>query len=327
MPPKPTLVILDADTTNPGDLDWSELAACVELTVYARSAPEEVIARAAEAEIVMVNKVLLPQEVLDQLPRLKLVCLMSTGVNVVDTRACAVRGIPVCNVPAYSTASVSELVLALALAWARRVESHAEGVREGDWSASADFSYHRTPQLELAGRTLGIVGFGAIGQGVASWGKALGMQVLAHTRNPETKPVGLAEFVNMAEVFSEADILTLHCPLTDETEHLVDAGRLAMMKNDAFLINTGRGGLVDEAALHDALVRGEIGGAGLDVLSAEPPPVDHPLTQLDNCWVLPHIGWATREARQRLIRVLVANVEGWRNGSPQNVVNDVGVGA
>lgn len=321
---KPVICILDGFTTCQEDLNWGVLEALGELRVYDRTAAGEVVARAAGAEIVLTNKVVLSEEVLAQLPGVKLICLMSTGTNAVDLAAAAGRGIPVCNVPAYSTASVAELVVALMMAHGRAVERHAASVAAGDWGRSRDFCYLLTPQREWSGRVMGLYGFGAIGQAVCRLGVALGMEVLAHTRHPEGKPALGQRFVSERELFERSDVLSLHCPLTAETEGLVNAERLGWMKADAFLVNTGRGGLVEEAALAAALRAGRLGGAGLDVLSAEPPGEGNPLPGAPNVLICPHIGWATREARGRLIGVLAANVSAFLRGEPQHVVNGVG---
>ena len=319
------LVVLDGETSNPGDLDWSELEARGPLTIYPRTADSEILQHAENAEVLFTNKVPISSEVLEKLPCLKLLCLTSTGTNIADLDACRKKNIPVCNVPAYSTASVSELVLALVMAWSRSAETHASATREGAWARCPDFSFHLTPQKELAGKTMGIIGFGSIGQAVGRWAAALGMKVVAYTRNPADKPQDLANFLPMEAVFRQADVLSLHCPLTVDTRELINPERLGWMKPDAFLVNTGRGELVDEVALRGVLDRGELGGAGLDVLSQEPPPPDHPLVGAPRCWIVPHIGWATREARARLIATLVENVSAWQAGTPQNVVNGVEV--
>lgn len=322
---KPTLCILDAFTTQSNDLNWNQLKPLGSLQVHERTAPDDICSRAGSAEIVLTNKVILNAGILESLPNLKLICLMSTGTNAVDLKAAAARGIPVCNVPSYSTASVAELVLAFMLAHGRAVEKHQDSVANGDWVDSPDFCYMLTPQKEWRGKTLGVLGFGEIGQAVARLGAALGMRVLAHTPHPQGKPDLGQGFVEMETLFRESDVLSLHCPLTAETERVVNANRLSLMKTDAFLVNTGRGGLVDEAALAEALFEGRIGGAGLDVLSTEPPQADNPLLKAPNTLITPHLGWATREARQRLMDVLEANIRGFMEGKLQNVVNGVGV--
>ncbi len=321
----PTLCILDAFTTQARDLNWHSFQTIGSLRIYDRTAPDEIDFRAADAEIVLTNKVVLTREVIARLPKLKLICLMSTGTNAVDLAAAAERGIPVCNVPSYSTASVAELVLAFMLAHGRAVEKHHASVARGDWVTCEDFCYLLTPQREWSGKTMGVVGFGEIGQAVGRIGVALGMRVLAFTPHPEGKPDLGQAFVDLETLFRDSDVVSLHCPLTADTEGLVDAERLSWMKKDAFLVNTGRGGLVDEAALAEALKVGSIGGVGLDVLSSEPPKGENPLLTAPNTILAPHIGWATKEARQRLMDVLEANIRCFLKGAPQNVVNGVGV--
>uniref|UniRef100_UPI00272EE6EC D-2-hydroxyacid dehydrogenase n=1 Tax=Geoalkalibacter sp. TaxID=3041440 RepID=UPI00272EE6EC len=262
---------------------------------------------------------------LAQLPRLRYIGVLATGYNVVDVAAARERNILVTNVPAYSTASVAQLVFALLLELTQQVGHHARLVREGRWTAAADFCFWERPLVELDGLTLGIVGFGAIGRRVAGLARAFGMEVLVHTANPdryrETREGQDVRFVGLDELFASADALTLHCPLTEETRNLVDARRLELMKPSAYLINTGRGPLVDEAALAAALNAGRIAGAGLDVLSVEPPTSANPLLQAANCFITPHIAWATRAARERLMATAVANVRAFLAGAPRNVVS------
>lgn len=318
------IVVLDGYTLNPGDLDWSPLAALGDLAVHDRTPLEQVVERAADAEIVLTNKVVLGRELLGRLPRLRYIGVLATGYNVVDLEAARERGIPVTNVPAYSTPAVAEMVFALLFELTRQVGHHAALVREGRWSASPDFCFQDRPQVELAGKTFGVVGFGAIGRRVARIGEAFGLRMLAHTRHPERYrecPEGAqVEFVDLDALFERSDIVSLHCPLTQETERLVNARRLERMKPTACLLNTGRGLLVDEAALADALNAGRIAGAGLDVLSLEPPPADNPLLTARNCIITPHIAWATRDSRERLLNTAAANIRAFLEGRPQNVV-------
>ena len=320
---KMTCCILDGETTNPGDLSWEGLEALCDVAIHPRTPPEDIVPRAKDAEIVITNKVVLTKEVLGQLDRLRAVCLLSTGVNSADLAACRGRGIPVCNIPAYSTASVAEHTFALMLAWARGVESHSRAVQCKEWTRSEDFCFTLTPQRELAGRTLGLYGFGDIAQSVAKIAGAFGMRVLAHTPHPECKPDLGQRFVNAERLFAESEIVSLHCPLTPDTEELVNADRLARMREGAVLINTGRGGLLDEAAVAAALESGRLGAALLDVLSAEPPRADNPLPGATNCWITPHVAWATHAARSRLMDILTGNVRAFLEGSPRNVVNGV----
>lgn len=315
------IVVLDGHTLNPGDLSWDELRALGECEIHPRTPPELVTARAAGAEVVLTNKVVLDAATLAALPALRYIGVLATGYNVVDTAAARARGVTVTNVPGYSTKSVAQLTFALLLELTHHVGHHAETVRAGRWSASPDFCYWDFPLVELDGRTLGVVGFGAIGREVARIAAAFGMRVLAHTRRPPNPPPSGVEFVPLEELFACADVVSLHCPLTPETKHLVNAERLARMKPGAFLLNTGRGPLVDEAALAAALNRGELAGAGLDVLSVEPPPPNHPLLTARNCVITPHLAWASEAARRRLLREVVANLRAFLAGSPRNVVN------
>ena len=317
------IVVLDGHTLNPGDLDWTPLAALGELEVYARSAPAEVEARVAGAQVVLTNKVPFAATRLQRLPELRYIGVTATGTNVVDLAAARAQKVVVTNVPAYSTPSVAEHVFALLLALARRVEGQAALVREGRWSASPDFSFWEGELVELAGRRLGVVGCGAIGRAVIRIGQAFGMEVAAHTAHPQRHRAELpgVTFLALDELLASSDVVSLHCPLTEATEKLLDARRLALMRSGAYLINTGRGPLVDEAALAAALNAGQLAGAGLDVLAAEPPAADNPLLTARNCLVTPHIAWATRAARSRLLAVLVANLAAFIAGDPQNVVN------
>jgi len=315
------IVVLDGYTVNPGDLSWQELEELGECAVYDRSSPGEVVRRAADAQVVLVNKVRLDRATIEQLPALEYIGVLATGYDVVDVKAASERGIPVSNVPLYGTESVAQMVFALLLELALHVGHHARTVREGRWSASQDFCYWDFPLVELAGQTMGIVGFGRIGRAVATLAGAFGMGVLFNdVILPRRMPEG-CRFVELEVLFAQSDVVTLHVPLTPETAGLVNAERLASMKPSAFLINTSRGGVVNEADLADALNSGRIAGAGLDVLSVEPPPADNPLLSARNCIITPHIAWATRAARERLLRTAVANVRAFLAGRPQNVVN------
>lgn len=318
------IVVLDGYTLNPGDIDWGPLQRLGELVVYDRTPPDRIVERAQEAEIVLTNKVVFDRDTLEALPHLRYIGVTATGYNVVDLTAVRAKGITVTNVPAYSTPSVVEMVFALMLELAREAGHHGRLVREGRWSASADFCFQDRPQVELSGRTLGVVGFGAIGRGVSRVATAFGLKVLVHTRHPEKYRDAADEdvrFVDLDDLFRGSDIVTLHCPLTPQTQGMVDARRLSLMKRDAYLINTGRGPLVDEAALAEALQAGTIAGAGLDVLSTEPPRQDNPLLSAPNCIVTPHIAWATRASRERLLKTTARNVEAFLAGRPQNVVS------
>jgi glycerate dehydrogenase len=313
------IVVLDGHALNPGDLSWQPLGLLGSCVVYDRTLPAEIVERARDAEIVLTNKVILNRETLALLPKLKYIGVLATGYNIIDIAAARERGIVVTNVPAYSTQSVAQLVFALLLELAHHVGEHARGVRAGLWSASPDFCYWDFPLLELAGLTMGIVGFGSIGKAVAVLADAFGMQVLVHTRTvPEV--VGNIQFVSREKLLSESDVISLHCPLTAETNDFIRADSLGLMKATAFLINTSRGMLVNESDLAYALNHEKIAGAGLDVLVNEPPHADNPLLTAKNCIITPHIAWATKAARVRLMKTVVANVTGFLQGVNQNVV-------
>jgi glycerate dehydrogenase len=313
------IVVLDGYTTNPGDLDWSDLRELGEVTIHDRTAPADILPRIGQAEIILTNKTVLDAAVIAQLPAVEYIGLMSTGTNAVDLDAAGEAGIVVTNVPAYSTDSVAQLTFALLLEHCHHTAEHAESVRRGDWARSEDFCYWNHPLIELAGQTMGIVGYGAIGQAVARIARAFGMEVLVHTRTPRDEQD--VRFVGIEELLAGADVVSLNCPLTPETENLINADSLATMKPSAILINTGRGGLVDEQAVADALAAGKLGGFAADVLSTEPPAAENPLPAAPNTFITPHIAWATQAARQRLIDTLVANIRAFQQGQPQNVVN------
>ena len=313
------IIILDGYTTNPGDCSWEAVSDQGELVVFDRTGPAEILPRADGAEIVLTNKTPLAAETLAELPAVRLISVLATGVNVVDLEAARAGGITVCNVPGYSTPHVAQTVFALLLELTNRTADHTAAVRAGDWTACPDFCFWRGELVELAGRTLGVVGYGAIGRAVAAIGKAFGMRVLASRRSAATAEEGVA-FTNIDTVFRESDVISLHCPLTPETEGLVNATRLATMKPTAYLINTARGGVVVEEDLAAALNAGTLAGAGLDVLSAEPPPADNPLLTATNCLITPHLAWASRASRERLIAATAENIRGFLAGTPQNVV-------
>lgn len=315
------IVVLDGYTLNPGDLSWQELEALGDCTVFDRTPPELIVSRAAGAEIVLTNKTVLGRDEIAQLPSLRYVGVLATGFNVVDLTAAGSRGIAVTNVPAYSTRSVVQLTFALLLELAHHTGHHSDAVRAGRWSQSADFCFWDTPLLELDGLTMGLVGFGQIGRSVAEVARVFGMRVIAHTAHPDKHAAAGVEFVTLDELFRRSDVVSLHCPLSPQTLHFVNAARLALMKLSAFLLNTGRGSLVDETALAEALDAGRIAGAGLDVLSVEPPPPDNPLLRARNCVITPHIGWATKAARGRLLHIAVENAKAFLAGEPRNVVN------
>ncbi len=315
------IVVLDGYATNPGDLSWDGLAEFGKLTVYDRTPAELTVERAAGAEVLITNKVFIGAAEMTALPDMVYIGIQATGVNVVDLDAARQHDIAVTNVPAYSTASVAQHVFALLLELVRGVGRHNERVRQGAWTNCPDFAFQETPQIELADKVFGIVGFGDIGQATAKIAAAFGMRVLVHTRTPDPHAFPDIHYVELDQLFAEADVVSLSCPLTAETEKLINAEHLARMKASAYLINTGRGLLVDEAALADALRNGEIAGAGLDVLSQEPPPADNPLLDAPNCFITPHLAWATRAARQRLINELVANLRAFLAGESRNRVD------
>jgi glycerate dehydrogenase len=302
-------------------LSWQGLESLGPCRVFERTPAELVIQRAAHAEIVLTNKTVLDARTIAALPRLRYVGVLATGYNVVDLTAARSRAIPVTNVPAYSTPSVAQLTFALLLELTHQVGMHSAGVRAGRWSRSPDFCYWETPLIELSGLTLGLVGFGHVGRAVARIARGFEMRLLVHTRTrPEMAPDGL-EFASLNRLLCESDVVSLHCPLTDATRHLINAAALSRMRPSAFLINTGRGPLLDEVALAAALNSGRLAGAAVDVLSTEPPAADNPLLTARNCIITPHLGWATRAARQRLLNSAVANVRAFLEGRPVNVVN------
>ena len=314
------IVELDGYAANPGDLSWEPLKALGKFTLYDRTPPELVVERAKEADAILINKVAIDEKVLSQLPRLRYIGVLATGYNVVDVEAAARRGIVVTNIPAYSTDSVAQMTFAHILNITNRVEHYARQSREGRWSSNPDFCYWDTPLVELSGKTLGIVGFGNIGKSVAAIARQFGMDVFAYTsKNSTDLPEGIQK-TTLDGLFATSDILSLHCPLTPQTRHLIDAEALSKMKQGSILINTGRGPLVDEQAVADALASGHLLAYGADVLSDEPPLIDNPLLKQPNAFITPHIAWATLEARQRLMDICVANLRAFIDGTPQNDV-------
>ncbi len=312
------IVVLDGYTLNPGDLSWDELRSLGDVKIHDRTPEDQIIERSSNAEIVLINKVVLKGHAIKQLSNLKYIGVLATGTNVVDLAAAHEAGVLVTNVPTYGTSSVAQATIALLLELTNHVGYHARSVREGNWSKSPDWSYWERPLLELDGLTMGIIGLGRIGRAVAQIATALGMKVLACT--PSTKAV--PAFVQMADLESllgQSDVVSLHCPLTPETERLINPERLSWMKPGAILLNSSRGGLLDESAVAEALNSERLGAAGLDVLSKEPPPEDHPLVRARNCVITPHIAWATRAARGRLMKIAVQNVRAFLTGKPQNL--------
>ena len=310
------IVILDGFTANPGDISWAAIEALGNCKIYDRTGEADVVARAADADIVLTNKTLITQKSLAALPRLRYIGVLATGYNTVDVQAAQQRGILVCNVPEYSTPNVTQAVFALLLELTNRTGHHSQTVHEGRWSASPDFCYWDGELVELAGRTLGIVGYGRIGKAVAAVGRAFGMQILAHRRTASDDP----QFVSLDRLLCESDVVSLHCPLVPDTKELINAARLAQMKPSAFLINTARGALIHEPDLAAALNTERIAGAGLDVLSVEPPLASNPLLSARNCVLTPHVAWATRNARLRLLEVTAANIRSYLLNRPQNVI-------
>lgn len=313
-----TIVILDANTVNPGDLSWHQLESLGKLKVYAHTNPDEVVERCNGAEAVLTNKVVLDAEILNQLPRLEYIGVLATGYNVVDLEAATRQNIVVTNIPAYSTQSVAQMVWAHILNIVNRVDYYANENREGRWSKSTDFCYYDFTHSELAGKTFGIIGLGNIGMAVARIALAFDMNVIAHT-SKSTLPDGIRS-VSLDTVFSQSDIVSLHCPLTADTFHLVDERRLALMHPKAILINTGRGPLVDDNAICNALNDGRLAAYGADVLTNEPAEADNRLIKATNAFFTPHIAWATVEARQRLISICAENLQAFIDGKPVNQV-------
>ena len=315
------IVVLDGNTLNPGDLSWDELEKLGSCEVYERTSLEQVVERAKDADIVLTNKTILNRAAIEQLPKLRYIGVLATGYNVVDVEAASEKGITVTNVPAYGTKSVAQMVFAHVLELASHVGEHSRSVHQGDWVSAKDFCYWNCPLLELSDLKMGIIGYGKIGEATAQLARAFGMQVLVYNRSPKTSEDSSIQFVDLDTVFSECDVISLHCPLTDATDKMINKKRLNQMKSSAFLINTGRGPLIDEAALAEALDEGVIAGAGLDVLSSEPPSADNPLLQAKNCIITPHIAWATKAARSRLLSVVERNIQAFLLKKPQNIVS------
>lgn len=315
------IVILDGYTANPGDLSWGSLKEMGEVTVYERTRREEIAGRAADADIVLTNKVVMDREMMALLPRLKYIGVLATGYNVVDIEAARERDIIVTNVPAYSTESVAQTVFAHLLTVTNRTEHYAQQNRLGRWAENRDFCYWDTELTELAGKTMGIVGLGHIGRRVAEIALAFGMQVKAMTsKKVEDLPAGIQK-AELQSLLASADVVSLHCPLTEGTKHLIHRETLRLMKPSAILINTGRGPLVDDEALAEALNEGRLRAYCADVVTEEPPKADHPLLHAPNAFITPHIAWATVEARKRLLQTAIGNVEAFVNGHPVNVVS------
>ena len=314
------IIVLDGYGLNPGDLTWKGFEELGELTVYDRTSPSELLERAAGAEALVTNKTLITSENMDALPDLKYIGVLATGYNVVDIDAAKARGIVVTNIPAYSTASVAQMVFAHILNITQRVGYYADENKQGRWTKNADFCYWDTHLVELQGKKMGIVGFGNIGQATARIAQAFGMEVCVYSSKPQfALPSGIKK-MELDELFRECDVVSLHCPLTPDTKEMVNAERLSKMKPNAILINTGRGPLINEQDLADALNEGKIAAAGLDVLSVEPSVEGNPLLGARNCFITPHIAWATLEARTRLMDIAVQNLKSYLKGQ---IVNNV----
>lgn len=315
------IVVLDGYAANPNDLSWEEMQALGQLVVFDRTAPDQVLERSADADALLTNKVVLSAETLAQLPKLKYIGVLATGYNVVDTVAARRQGIVVTNIPAYSTDSVAQLTFAHILNITNSVAHYAVQNRQGRWSASPDFVYWDTPLIELSGKTLGIVGLGNIGMKVATIARTFGMDVFAYTsKNSTDLPIGIQK-TTLDGLLAVSDVLSLHCPLNEQTHHLINAQTLKKMKRGAILINTGRGPLVDEQAVADALNDGQLLAYGADVMTQEPPTADNPLLKCQNAYLTPHIAWATYEARKRLMLIATSNLQAFIEGKPVNVVN------
>jgi glycerate dehydrogenase len=316
------IVVLDGYALNPGDLSWDGFREFADITVYERTSPGKVVERAGDAEMVLTNKTVLNAGILRSLPKLKYAGVLATGYNVVDLEEAGKLGITVTNIPAYSTNSVAQMSFALILELCHRVQKHSDTVFAGKWSDSVDFTYRDHPQIELASKTIGIIGYGNIGQKVGEIAAAFGMKVIVYSRRNKSLPAYAAN-VSLKELFQNSDIVSIHCPLTNETAGIINRDNLRLMKRSAFLINTSRGPLIVENDLAEALNSGIIAGAALDVLSTEPPSRDNPLLRAANCIITPHIAWATLEARKRLMETAVGNVKAFLSGFPVNVVNQV----
>jgi glycerate dehydrogenase len=313
------IVVTDGFTLNPGDLSWEGVKHFGDITIYDRTAGSQVVERCRDAEIIITNKTPVQKTIIQQLPSLKLICVTATGYNIVDTAAAREKNIPVCNVPAYGTYSVAQHSFALILEITNHVALHAASVQQGDWLKSADWCYTKAPLTELAGKIIGIVGMGNIGQQVARIAIAMGMGVIFNSGHK--KEISFATYVSKEDLFKHSDFISLHCPLTPDNKEFVNAQLLSLMKPTAWLINTARGQLINEKDLANALNNGRIGGAALDVLSVEPPKPDNPLLSAKNCILTPHNAWASKEARERILRITIENIQSFAEGKPQHVVN------
>ncbi len=313
------IVVLDGYVLNPGDLNWEGMKKHGDFTVFDRTSPELTLERAKDADVLITNKVILSKEILENLPKLKYIGVLATGYNVVDMVAAKKANVIVTNIPAYSTASVAQMVFSHILNFVQNVSVHADSVATGEWAKSRDFAYWKTPQTELAGKTLGIIGFGQIGQAVAKIGLAFGMKVIFNNRSNKETNLDAAQ-VDLDSLLTESDFISINCPLTPENTGFINKSAISKMKPTTFLVNTGRGPLIHEQDLADALNSGKIAGAGLDVLSIEPAKTDNPLPMAKNCYITPHIAWATFEARSRLMKIAAENLKAFVDGAPINIV-------
>lgn len=318
------IVVLDGYTENPGDLSWGDMEALGELTVYDRTSltdMQEVIDRIGDAEAVITNKTPLPQEVFDACPNIKYIGVLATGYNVVDVDTAKAKGIPVCNIPTYGTAAVGQFAIALLLEICHHIGHHDKAVHEGRWESNPDWCFWDYPLIELADKTMGIIGFGRIGQATGRIAKALGMKVIANDEYPNDSGKEIAEYVSREELFAQADVIALHCPLFPSTQGIINKENIAKMKDGVIILNNSRGPLIVEEDLRDALNSGKVAGAGLDVVSTEPIKGDNPLLKAKNCIITPHISWAPKESRQRLMNIAVDDLKAFIDGNPINVVN------
>ena len=317
------IVILDGYALNPGDLDWKCLEQFGQVAVYDRTATfDEAVARIGDAEILLINKFPVTESLLEACPSIRLICVQATGYNVIDCEAARKRNIPVCNVPSYGTDAVAQFTMALLLELCHRVGLHNHSVHQHEWEQCPDFCYWLRPQMELTGKTIGIIGFGRIGRAVGKLARAFGMHVLAFSRSQCDEGREIGEYVDLDTLLSQSDVISLHCPLFPETANLINAENIAKMKDGALLINTARGPLIDESAVAEALKSGKLRGAAVDVVSQEPIRADNPLLTTRKCIITPHIAWAPVETRQRLLDTVVANIQAYLDGKPQNVVNN-----
>ena len=317
------IVVLDGHTLNPGDISWQSLEALGDLQVYDRTPPDKTVERIGDAQVVLTNKTRLSAEVINASPYIKYVGVLATGYDVVDVAAAKQRGVPVCNVPGYATDAVAEMVFALLLELCRHTGAHSAAVKNGEWTASPDFCFWKYPMREICGKTLGIVGLGRTGQRTAQIAQAFGMRVLAVSQSRPLAESDTLRYVTMDILLSQSDIVSLHCPLTEHTRHMIDSDALARMKSGVMLINTARGGLIDERALANALESGKVAGAACDVVSVEPIRADNPLLAAKNIIITPHIAWAALSSRERLMAQTVNNVKAFLAGRPINVVNGI----